>query len=127
MGWFVWDLVVIILTVLCMAIYSALKLVCRPGSLFDICISGFVGLYIPYPAFSFFQCPSPTFLGGMKDPFVRVVAILRWNFLRSVDFKVWYGWYVCICYIVMWWVWYNIPFGTFVYKCVGGCGLCFFM
>jgi hypothetical protein len=62
----------------------------------------------------------------MKDPFVRVVAILRWNFLRSVDFKVWYGWYVCICRIVMWWVWYNIPFGTFVYKCVGGCGLCFY-
>ena len=40
-------LVVIIFSVLCMAISSALKLVCSPGSLFDICISGFVGLYIP--------------------------------------------------------------------------------
>ena len=40
-------LVVIIFIVLCMAISSALKMVCKPGSLFDICISGFVGLYIP--------------------------------------------------------------------------------
>ena len=53
-----------------MAISSAQKLVCRPGSLFDICISGFVGLYIPYPAFSFFQCPSLAFLGGTKEPSV---------------------------------------------------------
>ena len=40
-------LVVIIFIVLCMAISSALKMVCKPGSLFDICISSFVGLYIP--------------------------------------------------------------------------------
>ena len=40
-------LVVIIFSVLCMAINSALKMVCNPGSLFDICISGFMGLYIP--------------------------------------------------------------------------------
>ena len=63
-------LVVIIFIVLCMAISSALKMVCNLGSLFDICISGFVGLYIPYHAFSFFQCPSLAFLGGMKDPSV---------------------------------------------------------
>ena len=37
-------LLVIILSVLCMAISSALKLVWSPGSLFDFCISGFVGL-----------------------------------------------------------------------------------
>ena len=37
----------IILSVLCMAVNSALKIVCRPESLLDICISGFVGLYIP--------------------------------------------------------------------------------
>ena len=37
-------LVVIILRVLCMAINSALKLVCRPDSLFDIRMSIFVGL-----------------------------------------------------------------------------------
>ena len=37
-------LVVIILSVLCMAINSALKMVCRPGSLFDIRISVLVGL-----------------------------------------------------------------------------------
>ena len=37
-------LVVINLSVLCMAISSALKLVCRPGSLFDIRISTFDGL-----------------------------------------------------------------------------------
>ena len=37
-------LVVISLTVLCMAISSAQKHVCSPGSLFDICISAFVGL-----------------------------------------------------------------------------------
>ena len=40
-------LVVISLSVLCMAISLALKQVCRPGSLFDICISAFVGLKIP--------------------------------------------------------------------------------
>ena len=66
-----WEyLVVINFSVLWIAISSALKVVCRPGSLFDICMSGFVGLYIPYPAFSFFQCPSLAFLGGMKDPSV---------------------------------------------------------
>ena len=53
-----------------MAINSALKQVCSPGSLFDICISGFIGLYIPYPAFSFFQCPSLVCFGGMKEPSV---------------------------------------------------------
>ena len=37
-------LVVINLSVLCIAINSALKLVCRPGSLLDIRISIFVGL-----------------------------------------------------------------------------------
>ena len=37
-------LVVISLSVLCMAISSALKQVCRPGSLFDMRISVFVGL-----------------------------------------------------------------------------------
>ena len=42
-GLFVY-LVVINLSVLCMAISSALKLVCRPDSLFDIRISAFVGL-----------------------------------------------------------------------------------
>ena len=36
-------LVVIIFSVLWMAISSALKMVCNPGSLFDICISGLVG------------------------------------------------------------------------------------
>ena len=40
-------LVVIIFSVLCMAISLALKMVCSPGSLFDIFIYGFVGLYIP--------------------------------------------------------------------------------
>ena len=40
-------LVVIIFSVLCMAINSALKMVCNPGSLFYIYIYGFVGLYIP--------------------------------------------------------------------------------
>ena len=40
-------LVVISLSVLCIAINSALKMVCRPGSLFEIRISVFVGLYIP--------------------------------------------------------------------------------
>jgi hypothetical protein len=39
-------LVVIRLSVLCMTISSALKQVCRLGSLFDICISAFVGLKI---------------------------------------------------------------------------------
>ena len=34
----------IILNVLCIAISSALKMVCNPGSLFDIRISDFVGL-----------------------------------------------------------------------------------
>ena len=63
-------LVVIILSVLWIAISSALKMVCKPGSLFDICISGFVGLYIPYPAFSFFQCLSLACLGGIKEPSV---------------------------------------------------------
>ena len=37
-------LVVISLIVLCIAISSALKLVCSPGSLFDMRISVFVGL-----------------------------------------------------------------------------------
>ena len=37
-------LVVISLSVLCMAISSALKHVCRPGSLLDICTSAFIGL-----------------------------------------------------------------------------------
>ena len=37
-----------------MAISSALKMVCSPSSLFDIWIYVFTGLYIPYPAFSFF-------------------------------------------------------------------------
>ena len=37
-------LVVINLSVLCIAINSALKLVCRPGSLFDIRMSIIVGL-----------------------------------------------------------------------------------
>ena len=37
-------LVVMSLSVLCMAMSSALKLVCRLGSLFDIRISVFVGL-----------------------------------------------------------------------------------
>ena len=37
-------LVVRILSVLYMAISSARKMVCKPGSLFDICISGLVGL-----------------------------------------------------------------------------------
>ena len=63
-------LVVISLSVLCIAINSALKMVCRPGSLFDIRISVFVGLYIPYPAFSFFQCPSLAFIGGINEPSV---------------------------------------------------------
>ena len=39
-------LVVITLSVLCMAISSALKLVWSPCSLFYVCISSFVGLYI---------------------------------------------------------------------------------
>ena len=47
MGWFVRIFVVIIFSVLCMIISSALKMVCSPESLFDICISNFVGLYIP--------------------------------------------------------------------------------
>jgi hypothetical protein len=37
-------LIVINLSVLCMAISSALKLVCRPDNLFFICIHAFVGL-----------------------------------------------------------------------------------
>ena len=39
-------LVVISLSVLCMTISTALKPVCRPGSLFDIRISVFIGFYI---------------------------------------------------------------------------------
>ena len=38
------NLVVISLSVLCIAISSALKLICRPGSLFDIRIYILVGL-----------------------------------------------------------------------------------
>ena len=53
-----------------MAINSALKLVCNHGSRFDICISGFVGLYIPYPVFSFFQCLTLACFGGTKEPSV---------------------------------------------------------
>ena len=53
-----------------MAISSALKLVCNPGSLFYIRITIFVGLYIPYPIFSFFECPSSTCLGETNDPSV---------------------------------------------------------
>ena len=63
-------LVVISESVSCMAISSALKHVCSPGSLFDICTSGLDGLYIPYPAFSFFQWPSSASFGGKKDPSV---------------------------------------------------------
>ena len=63
-------LVVINLSVLWIAISSARKHVCRPGSLDDICMSAFVELYIPYPAFSFFQCPSGACSGGKKDPSV---------------------------------------------------------
>jgi len=46
-------LVVISLSVLWIAISSTWKLVCRRGSLFEICMSALVGLYIPYPTFSF--------------------------------------------------------------------------
>ena len=41
-------------SVSCMAINSALKLVCSPGSFFDIFTSAFVGLQIPKLVFSFF-------------------------------------------------------------------------
>ena len=63
-------LVVISLSVLCMAISSALKQVCRPCNLFDMRMYVFVGLYIPYPTFSFFQCPSIAFMGGTNEPSV---------------------------------------------------------
>ena len=53
-----------------MAISSARKHVCSPGSLFEICIFTLVELYIPYPAFSFFQCPLVLWVGGMKEPSV---------------------------------------------------------
>ena len=62
--------VVIILSVLWMATSSAPMLVCNSGGLFDICSYAFIGLYITYPAFSFFQCPSLTCLGGTKHPSV---------------------------------------------------------
>ena len=52
-----------------MAIRSTLKLVCKLGSIFYICIYGFVRLYVPYPVF-FFQCMSLACLGGSKDPSV---------------------------------------------------------
>ena len=62
--------VVIIFSVLWMAISSTPKLIYNPGSLFYICITAFVGLYIPYATFSFFQCPSSTCLGGTNDALV---------------------------------------------------------
>ena len=63
-------LVVNITNVLWIAINYALKHVCNSGSLIEICTSGLVGWCIPYPAFSFFQCPSLAFFGGIKDPSV---------------------------------------------------------
>ena len=44
-------LVDINLSILWMAISSARKHVCSPGSLFEICMSILVELYIPYPVF----------------------------------------------------------------------------
>jgi hypothetical protein len=58
------------LSVLWMAISSARKHVCSPGNLLEICMSALVELYIPYPAFSFFQCPLAFLVGGMNEPSV---------------------------------------------------------
>ena len=63
-------LVDISLNVLWMAISYALKHVCSHGSLFKICMSILVELYIQYPAFSFFQCPLVFWEGGIMEPSV---------------------------------------------------------
>ena len=56
------------LNVLWMAISSARKHVCSPGNLFALCMFVLVGLYISYHVFSFFQCLSAFWVGGMKEP-----------------------------------------------------------
>ena len=61
-------LVVISLSILCIAISSALKLVCRPGSLFDICISCFYWVEDSVASFFFLPTSVINFLGGTKDP-----------------------------------------------------------
>ena len=58
----------IILRVACIAINSAVKMFCRPGSL--IASSMFLDwLYAPYPTFSLVQLSSVC-CGGRKEPYV---------------------------------------------------------
>ena len=81
-------LVVINLNVFCMAISSALKLVCRPGSLFEICISTYVWVVNSIANF-FFLPMSVIGLYGWNKQAVCVVAVLWWEFKYRVFFEVW--------------------------------------
>ena len=53
----------------CIAIIYALSIFWSPGSL-SVILRFLDGLYIPYLAFSHFQCPWAVSFGGMKDPSV---------------------------------------------------------
>ena len=53
----------------CIAIIFARSIFCNLGILFAI-LRFSKGLYMPYLAFSCFQCPSVVSLGGLHDPYV---------------------------------------------------------
>ena len=61
----------------CMVIIYARSMLCTHGSLVAI-FRPFEGLHISYFVSPSLQCPLVVFFGGLNDPFVYVVAMLRW-------------------------------------------------
>ena len=100
-----------------MAISYARKHVCCPGSLFEICMSISVELYIPYPVFSFFPM-SISFLDGRYEGAIGIVVVLWLKFECSVCYKVWKWWCVKCALVGCGRVYEFIPFFTFINWCV---------
>ena len=100
-----------------MAINIARKHVCNPGSLFEICMSILVELYIPYLAFSFFQCPLSFLMGGYEGA-LGIVTVLWFEFECGICCEVWKCWCVKSGLVVNWWVYEFIPLFAFINWCV---------